>query len=151
VSGFLFWAPSLHFQLSEEELAHEEEILRNPFSVKHWMRYIQFLRSDRKATRKRPQRVNLVYERALKQLPGSYKLWHAYLIFRKTQTINKGPRDPIIQVNTQHLITHFIQNAADAYLFTRMAHVKHFLNILWLIIWLFLILNLRVAICNVFV
>lgn len=95
--------------MTEEELAHEEEILRNPFSVKHWMRYLQFLRSDRKATRKRPQRVNLVYERALKQLPGSYKLWHAYVIFRKTQTLNKGPRDPIIQVLLALIIAQYVR------------------------------------------
>ena len=66
--------------------------------MKHWIRYIDHLRSDKKGTRKRPQRVNLVYERALKQLPGSYKLWYAYLVFRKSQVTNKGPRDPAIQV-----------------------------------------------------
>ncbi|KAJ4833904.1 hypothetical protein Tsubulata_032938, partial [Turnera subulata] len=39
------------------DLMYEEEVLRNPFSLKMWWRYL----------------------RALKALPGSYKLWHAYL------------------------------------------------------------------------
>jgi pre-mRNA-splicing factor SYF1 len=78
-------------------LAHEEEILRNPFSVKHWIRYIEHLKADKK-NRKDPRRLFLVYERALKELPGSYKLWHAYLVSRKGNTLRKSPRDPAVQV-----------------------------------------------------
>lgn len=80
-------------------MAHEEEILRNPFSVKHWIRYIDHLKSDKKKAKKYPQRMHLVYERALKQLPGSYKLWHAYLVLRKSNLARKGPRDPAVEVN----------------------------------------------------
>lgn len=50
----------------EEDLQYEEEILRNPFSVKCWIRYIEFKQNA-------PRHVlNLIYERALKELPGRY-------------------------------------------------------------------------------
>ncbi|GAA0157227.1 RNA splicing factor [Lithospermum erythrorhizon] len=58
---------------SEDDLLYEEEILRNPFSLKLWWRYLIALSNA--PFRKR----SIIYERALKALPGSYKLWHAYL------------------------------------------------------------------------
>ena len=48
----------------ESDLPYEEEILRHPYQVKCWMRYIDHKLSAPKAV------VNLIYERALKQLPG---------------------------------------------------------------------------------
>ena len=62
---------------SEEDLLYEEEILRNPFSLKLWWRYLQ-ARKDAP-----PRRRYLLYERALHALPGSYKLWYAYLRERR--------------------------------------------------------------------
>lgn len=64
---------------NEEDLPYEEEILRNPFSVKHWLRYIE----HKKAASK--NEINLIYERALKELPGSFKLWYNYLKLRRNQ------------------------------------------------------------------
>ncbi|XP_003745749.1 pre-mRNA-splicing factor SYF1 [Galendromus occidentalis] len=62
--------------LSEEDhLAYEEELLRNPFVVRSWLRYAEF-RKSRKCTK---AQVNIIFERALTQLPGSYKIWHYYL------------------------------------------------------------------------
>ncbi|XP_059311494.1 uncharacterized protein LOC132063080 [Lycium ferocissimum] len=58
---------------SQDDLLYEEELLRNPFSLKLWWRYL-VARAD-SPFRKRA----VIYERALKALPGSYKLWHAYL------------------------------------------------------------------------
>ncbi|BBN08894.1 pre-mRNA-splicing factor SYF1 [Marchantia polymorpha subsp. ruderalis] len=58
---------------SEEDLLYEEEILRNPYSLKLWWRYLQARRES--PFRKR----SVLFERALKALPGSYKLWHRYL------------------------------------------------------------------------
>jgi hypothetical protein len=55
------------FVQSEEDLAYEEEILRNPYSVKHWLRYCEFKKD---AT---PAVINLIYERALKEMPGRYQ------------------------------------------------------------------------------
>ena len=65
----------------------EEELLRSPFSVKTWCRYLASrgaagfggdaaLASPSSST---PGRRRVLFERALKALPGSYKLWHAYL------------------------------------------------------------------------
>ncbi|CAI5992619.1 unnamed protein product [Closterium sp. NIES-64] len=62
---------------SEDDLLYEEEILRNPFSLKLWWRYLA-------ARRDSPARKRyLIYERALVALPGSYKLWAAYLKERR--------------------------------------------------------------------
>ncbi|CAA0816602.1 Tetratricopeptide repeat (TPR)-like superfamily protein [Striga hermonthica] len=58
---------------SEEDYLYEEEVLRNPNSLKLWWRYL-IARSE-SPFKKRA----VIYERALKALPGSYKLWHAYL------------------------------------------------------------------------
>ncbi|XP_010573543.1 PREDICTED: pre-mRNA-splicing factor SYF1, partial [Haliaeetus leucocephalus] len=50
----------------EEDVQHEEEILRNPFSVRCWLRYAQ-------ARQKGPRhRLNLLFERALRELPGRW-------------------------------------------------------------------------------
>ncbi len=48
----------------EEDLPYEEEILRNPFSVKCWLRYIDFKKGGTNKA------INLIYERSLKELPG---------------------------------------------------------------------------------
>lgn len=53
---------------NEEDLPYEEEILRNPFSVKHWLRYIEHKKNAPKAI------INTIYERSLKELPGRYDL-----------------------------------------------------------------------------
>lgn len=53
---------------SEEDLLYEEELLRNPYALKMWWRYIM-ARMDAPAKRR-----YLLYERALKALPGSYKV-----------------------------------------------------------------------------
>ena len=48
----------------EKDLPYEEEILRHPYQVKCWIRYIQHKSAAPKAI------INLIYERALKELPG---------------------------------------------------------------------------------
>ncbi|WVZ66873.1 hypothetical protein U9M48_016036 [Paspalum notatum var. saurae] len=58
---------------TEEDLAYEEEILREPFKLKGWWRYLVARAGAPFAKRA------VIYERAVKALPGSYKLWHAYL------------------------------------------------------------------------
>lgn len=70
----------------EEDLPYEEEILRNPYSVKCWVRYIEH--------KKQSPKVNLIYERALKELPGSYKLWYNYLCLRRKQIKGRCITDP---------------------------------------------------------
>lgn len=58
---------------SQDDLLYEEELLRNPFSLKLWWRYL--IARAESPFKKR----SIIYERAVKALPGSYKLWHAYL------------------------------------------------------------------------
>ncbi|XP_047117336.1 pre-mRNA-splicing factor syf1 homolog [Schistocerca piceifrons] len=73
---------------NEDDLPYEEEILRNPFSVKHWLRYIEHKKGSPKQT------VNIIFERALKELPGSYKLWYNYLKLRRRQVKGRCITDP---------------------------------------------------------
>jgi hypothetical protein len=58
---------------TEDDLPYEEEILREPFKLKGWWRYLVARAAAPFAKRA------VIYERALKALPGSYKLWYAYL------------------------------------------------------------------------
>eukprot|EP01079_Euglenida_sp_SAG-EU17-18_P007592 gene7592-7083_t len=51
----------------------EEDIVRNPYNIKYWLNYLTF-----KANAS-PKHRNLLHERALKMLPGSYKIWIQYL------------------------------------------------------------------------
>jgi len=77
-----------HLVLDEQDLAYEEEILRNPNSIKPWIRYIEHKADAPKNI------LNLVFERALKELPGSYKLWYNYLKVRRKQIKGRCITDP---------------------------------------------------------
>jgi pre-mRNA-splicing factor SYF1 len=76
---------------SEEDLVYEEELLRQPYNLKLWLQYIDSLPIiDNDSTRlsvssvtSRRRKRQVVFERALKALPGSFKLWFAYLRERK--------------------------------------------------------------------
>ncbi|XP_011502536.1 PREDICTED: pre-mRNA-splicing factor SYF1 [Ceratosolen solmsi marchali] len=81
-----------HCIFNEEDVLYEEEILRNPYSVKHWQRYIDHLKSSKHLS------LNLVYERALKELPGSYKLWYNYLRHRVSQLKDRCIIDPLFDI-----------------------------------------------------
>ena len=52
----------------EEDLLYEEELLRNPYNLKMWLRYL----GARKGAS--PKKRYILYERALQALPGSYKV-----------------------------------------------------------------------------
>ena len=85
--------------LEEADIPYEEEILRHPFTVKCWMRYVE----HKTATGGSNQAVNLIYERALKELPGSYKLWYNYLKLRRKQVKGKCITDSSFEeVNNAH-------------------------------------------------
>ncbi|KAF7385318.1 pre-mRNA-splicing factor syf1 [Vespula maculifrons] len=75
----------------DEDLPYEEEILRNPYSVKHWQRYIDHLKNTKS------NNLNMVYERALTELPGSYKLWYNYLRHRLSQLKKRCITDPLYE------------------------------------------------------
>jgi pre-mRNA-splicing factor SYF1 len=59
--------------------------------VKHWIRYIDHKKNSSKFV------INQIYERALKQLPGSYKLWYNYLKLRKKQVKGKCITDDALE------------------------------------------------------
>ncbi len=68
-----------------QDLQFEEEISRNPYYLKIWLNYLSFKDEESPADR------FTIYERALKYLPRSYKLWHAYLNERTKQAKGKSP------------------------------------------------------------
>lgn len=84
--------------MEAQDLAWEEEVARNPYGLKNWWRYIQ----HKKATRVFAVDVYVVYERSLKYLPRSYKLWRAYLDDRAENLIHCCITDKryIILLNT---------------------------------------------------
>ncbi|CAG8589238.1 24475_t:CDS:10 [Dentiscutata erythropus] len=73
------------YMIEEIDIPFEEEILRNPYTLKSWFRYI-----DHKVEQPIQQRI-FVHERALKELPGSYKLWKQYLDLRREQVQDLNP------------------------------------------------------------
>ncbi|CAM0913536.1 unnamed protein product [Alopecurus aequalis] len=66
-------AAAMEIEISAADVAYEEDVLRDPFRLSGWLRYLSSLRAAPPAKRA------AIYERALRALPGSYKLWHAYL------------------------------------------------------------------------
>ncbi|KAJ9518397.1 hypothetical protein QJQ45_018420 [Haematococcus lacustris] len=76
---------------TDEDLLYEEELLRNPYALKMWCRYI----SARMGAP--PKRRYLLYERALRSLPGSYKLWAAYLKERRTAVRGMRADHPAVE------------------------------------------------------
>ncbi|CAG9461233.1 unnamed protein product [Pedinophyceae sp. YPF-701] len=57
----------------DDDLVYEAEVLRNPYTLRSWTKYL----NERKDIP--VKRRYVIYERALRALPGSYKLWRAYL------------------------------------------------------------------------
>lgn len=76
---------------SGDDFTYEEDILRNAYSIKHWLRYIDHKKDSPN------DGVNMLYERALKQLPGSYKLWYDYLKLRMNQVSSLSVLDPKVK------------------------------------------------------
>jgi pre-mRNA-splicing factor SYF1 len=64
-----------------EDFIYEEDVIRNPSSLKSWIRYIDF----KTKTKVNLECLYLIYERALKQIPGSYKIWYNYIKLRKDE------------------------------------------------------------------
>ncbi|EPZ34667.1 TPR-like protein [Rozella allomycis CSF55] len=69
--------------VAPEDVPYEEELVRNPFYVKGWLRYIQHKREYSYEAQ------CYVYERALLHLPRSYKIWKQYLNLRTTRVQTK--------------------------------------------------------------
>lgn len=76
------------YLISEEDTIYEQDILRDPGSVKPWLAYIEF-----KFQHGNLQEQAFVLERACTQLPRSFKLWKMYLTLR---TKHLGKLNPAI-------------------------------------------------------
>jgi pre-mRNA-splicing factor SYF1 len=83
---------SISSRLTPQEIQFEENILRNPYNIKTWLSYIEYVDSSDSTS------LNLLYERSLKFLPRSYKLWHAYLQVRTEQLKKKPISDRSYQI-----------------------------------------------------
>lgn len=76
-----------YFLQTDDDVPYEEEILRNPQTLRCWLRYIEHKKNGPK------NQLFLVYERCLMQLPGSYKIWKRYLDLRRAQLNGLNPID----------------------------------------------------------
>ncbi len=72
----------------DDDLVYEEDVNRNPYIMKGWIRYLDYKKEAPNYVR------NILYERALRELPGSYKIWIAYLKERKLQVRGRPITDP---------------------------------------------------------
>ncbi|KAG6001766.1 Pre-mRNA-splicing factor syf1 [Claviceps maximensis] len=72
--------------VSNEDFIYEQDVSRNPMSVKPWLIYIDF-----KLRHGNISEQNLVMARACAQLPRSYKLWKKYLSFRTAHVLKMNP------------------------------------------------------------
>ncbi|KIW59979.1 pre-mRNA-splicing factor syf1 [Exophiala xenobiotica] len=77
--------PDLYL-ISSEDAAYEQDILRNPGSVRPWLIYVDF-----KMRNGTIHEQAFVQERACMQLPRSYKLWKMYLDFRVKHLKKRNP------------------------------------------------------------
>ena len=74
--------------VSADDIPYEEDVLRNRYNLKAWLRYLDFKGTSNHRAR------NLLFERAIHELPGSYKLWHRYLTERIEQVSALFATDP---------------------------------------------------------
>lgn len=71
--------------------------IRDDDDVESSWRSLSILPCTSEQERSDPERANLLYERAIRDNAGSYKLWHAYLLHRVSQIKNKPLDDEMYQ------------------------------------------------------
>eukprot|EP00729_Bicosta_minor_P011498 gene11498-11990_t len=69
-------------------LLHASALGSIPIQIDAWIRYLDHKKAAHKEARFR------IFERAVKQLPGSYKLWYRYLKERRRAVRGTSPADP---------------------------------------------------------
>ncbi|KAI9500863.1 hypothetical protein BX070DRAFT_228983 [Coemansia spiralis] len=72
----------MDIDIADEDLQFEDELQREPYKLKGWLRYIEHKNGGQSRT------LSIIYERALRNLPRSYKLWAKYLEHR-TRDVGK--------------------------------------------------------------
>ncbi|PFH32436.1 XPA binding protein 2 family protein [Besnoitia besnoiti] len=75
----------LNVVTKETDIVYEQELQRDVFQVKVWVSYLNSKKDSPPYTR------FILYERALRGLPGSYKLWFAYLKERVAALASRCP------------------------------------------------------------
>lgn len=83
------------YLISSDDVVYEQDILRDPGSIKPWLRYID---SKQKHGTSLLEQA-FVMERACTHLPRSYKLWKMYLEIRTKHLRNVNPALHIIDYN----------------------------------------------------
>ncbi|KAJ3368512.1 pre-mRNA-splicing factor syf1 [Allomyces arbusculus] len=71
-----------------EDLSYETDLVQHPYSVRGWLKYLLHL--DPLTTR--PAHIAATWERAVRTLPGSYKLWKQYLAWCAAR-VRHAPRN----------------------------------------------------------
>ncbi|EON60805.1 pre-mRNA-splicing factor syf1 [Coniosporium apollinis CBS 100218] len=74
------------YLISETDVIYEQDIIRNPGSIKPWLDYFNFKRQHGSLLEQA-----FVLERACTTLPRSYKLWKLYLELRTKHLRKKNP------------------------------------------------------------
>lgn len=81
--------------IENEDIEFEHLLLRNPYVLKSWLSYIEHKRAQMhtcvagtETHMRYTTALNMIYERAVASLPGSYKLWKSYLDERILQVAN---------------------------------------------------------------
>ena len=74
------------FLVSNDDTVYEQDIIRDPGSVKPWLAYVEFKHQHGSLLEQA-----FVLERACIQLPRSYKLWRMYLLLRIKHLRGRNP------------------------------------------------------------
>ncbi|MCJ1229627.1 pre-mRNA-splicing factor syf1 [Toensbergia leucococca] len=82
------------YLISSDDTVYEQDILRDPGSIKPWLIYVDFKHQHGTLLEKA-----FVLERACGQLPRSYKLWKMYLELRVKHLRNKNPAVHSVEYN----------------------------------------------------
>ncbi|PVU96072.1 hypothetical protein BB561_001415 [Smittium simulii] len=70
---------SLNDLIDDSDLPFEQDVQSDPYNLRNWLQYI-----EHKTTKNQNTAVILLFERAVKALPGSFKLWKRFLEIRKS-------------------------------------------------------------------
>lgn len=86
---------SISYLISFDDVIYEQDILRDPASVKSWLRYVDYKQQHGTSLLEQA----FVLERACTHLPRSYKLWKMYLEIRTKHLRNVNPALHVIDYN----------------------------------------------------
>ncbi|PVV01663.1 hypothetical protein BB560_003908 [Smittium megazygosporum] len=65
--------------IEDSDIPFERPVQMDPYNLRNWLQYI-----EHKLLNSKKQAAMLLFERAVQTLPGSYKLWKRYLLFKSS-------------------------------------------------------------------